>query len=130
MTQKELADRAGLTQGAISRIERGALVDVRSWTLGALAKVLGVSPDYLAGSAWRLAPKDTASMDTQLAEYVGMLALLPTDAANRVYGFISSELQRHREKEREKKQREEEEEADAHIARDTPSAPFGPDVKR
>jgi transcriptional regulator with XRE-family HTH domain len=125
MTQRQLAAEAGLTQAAISRIEGGKIRDVRSRTLDVLARILGVTPSYLAGRSDLLSPTEATRFEPQLAQYAGMLALLPPDAVNRVYGFISSEVARAKEaQEREGRGRWE-----PTAARDTPSEPFGPGSK-
>ena len=49
MTQQELANRAGLTQAAIARIEKARKPRVQLATVVAIAEVLGVSVDYLIG---------------------------------------------------------------------------------
>ena len=49
LTQRELADRMGMTNVTISRIEKNAVTDIRPDTLIELAKALDVSTDYLLG---------------------------------------------------------------------------------
>jgi transcriptional regulator with XRE-family HTH domain len=49
ITQGELAQRAGISQSYLSRIERGRISDVAMATVEALARALGVRPEYLAG---------------------------------------------------------------------------------
>ena len=49
LTQKELADRAGITQAAIARIEKGKRPQVSIGTLYALARALGASLDEWVG---------------------------------------------------------------------------------
>jgi transcriptional regulator with XRE-family HTH domain len=49
MNQDDLALKAGVSQSTISRIERGVLEDIPLTTIEALAKALGVRPEYLAG---------------------------------------------------------------------------------
>jgi transcriptional regulator with XRE-family HTH domain len=48
-TQKELADRAGVSQAIISRLETDDRTNVTSDVLKGLAKVLGCTTDYLVG---------------------------------------------------------------------------------
>jgi len=48
-TQEEVALRAQLPRQAISRLERGERIHVRSDVLGRLANALKVSADYLLG---------------------------------------------------------------------------------
>ena len=48
-TQKDLADRAGTTQAAIARIEKGKRPQVSVGTLYAIARALGASLDELVG---------------------------------------------------------------------------------
>jgi len=49
LTQQELADRAGVSQAIISRLETDDRDNVTSDVLKGLAKVLGCTTDYLVG---------------------------------------------------------------------------------
>ena len=49
LTQKELAERAGLTQVTIARLEKAKTPQVSLETIVAIAEMLGVSVDYLIG---------------------------------------------------------------------------------
>ena len=49
LTQQELANRAGLTQATIARIEKGRKPGLRLDTIVAIAEALGVSLDALVG---------------------------------------------------------------------------------
>ena len=49
LTQQELAERAGIPQSAVARIERGKRPQLSVGTLYAIAQALGVSTDYLLG---------------------------------------------------------------------------------
>ena len=49
LTQKELADRAGISQAIISRLETDDRTNVTSDVLKGLATVLGCTTDYLVG---------------------------------------------------------------------------------
>jgi len=48
-TQQELADRAGIPQSALARIERGNRPQLSVGTLYAIAQALQISTDYLLG---------------------------------------------------------------------------------
>ena len=48
-TQTELAERAGVSQTIISRLERKARTNVNADVLKGLAKALGCTTDYLVG---------------------------------------------------------------------------------
>jgi transcriptional regulator with XRE-family HTH domain len=48
-TQQELADRAGISQAIISRLENRARTNVNADVLKRLALVLGCTTDYLVG---------------------------------------------------------------------------------
>ena len=48
-TQKELADRAGISQPIISRLETDERSNVNASVLKGLAKALGCTTDYLVG---------------------------------------------------------------------------------
>ena len=61
LTQQELAERAGVTQATIARIERGRIPGFRVETLVMVAEALGVSVDYLLGR------KDTMDIDLEPA---------------------------------------------------------------
>jgi transcriptional regulator with XRE-family HTH domain len=49
LTQQELADRAGISQAIISRLERKVRANVNADVLKGLAKALGCTTDYLVG---------------------------------------------------------------------------------
>jgi transcriptional regulator with XRE-family HTH domain len=49
LTQQELADRAGISQPIISRLETDARSNVNADVLKRLATVLGCTTDYLVG---------------------------------------------------------------------------------
>lgn len=49
LTQTELAQRAGISQAIISRLERHRRGNVNADVLKALAKALGCTTDYLVG---------------------------------------------------------------------------------
>ena len=49
LTQQELAERAGVSQAIISRLETDSRDNVTSDVLKGLAKVLGCTTDYLVG---------------------------------------------------------------------------------
>jgi transcriptional regulator with XRE-family HTH domain len=49
LTQQELADRAGVSQAIISRLETDDRDNVTSDVLKGLAKALGCTTDYLVG---------------------------------------------------------------------------------
>lgn len=49
LNQQELAKAAGMTQGMLSRIERGLTPDPGARVLKGLARALGCSIDYLVG---------------------------------------------------------------------------------
>jgi transcriptional regulator with XRE-family HTH domain len=56
-SRETLAHHSGVSWSAIAQIESGRRKDVRSSTLSALATALGVSVDYLIGSATATAPR-------------------------------------------------------------------------
>ena len=56
-SRETLAHHSGVSWSAIAQIESGRRRDVRSSSLSALAKALGVSVDYLIGSAAATAPQ-------------------------------------------------------------------------
>jgi transcriptional regulator with XRE-family HTH domain len=49
LTQKELAERTGISANTIARLERGGVQDLRGNAIVRLANALGVSTDYLLG---------------------------------------------------------------------------------
>jgi transcriptional regulator with XRE-family HTH domain len=49
LTQHELAERAGVSQAIVSRLETDSRDNVTSDVLKGLAKVLGCTTDYLVG---------------------------------------------------------------------------------
>jgi transcriptional regulator with XRE-family HTH domain len=56
-SRETLAHHSGVSWSAIAQIESGRRKDVRSGTLAALARALGVTVDYLIGAAKATAPR-------------------------------------------------------------------------
>jgi transcriptional regulator with XRE-family HTH domain len=63
MNQKQLAEACEITQATISRIESGKVNQLKSDALMRLAKVLGVTVDYLVGKTERMTPDDVLESD-------------------------------------------------------------------
>jgi len=49
LTQQELADLAGVSQGMVARIEKGNVLDPSMTVVRKLALALGITSDYLIG---------------------------------------------------------------------------------
>ena len=69
LNQKQLADVSGITQATISRIESGKVKELKSQALKRLAKVLGVTVDYLVDRTDKLTPTDIIHSDIT-AKYI------------------------------------------------------------
>ena len=65
MTQKDLADAAGIPQATVSRIERGIIEQPRLEVLRRLAVALHVTVDYLAGRTQEMSASDVVISDPQ-----------------------------------------------------------------
>ncbi|HBZ87376.1 MAG: hypothetical protein A2509_12290 [Candidatus Edwardsbacteria bacterium RIFOXYD12_FULL_50_11] len=63
LTQKQLAEKAAITQATISRIESGNLVQLQSNSLKRLATALNVTTDYLIDSSSELSNEDIIKND-------------------------------------------------------------------
>lgn len=63
LTQKELATKAAITQGTISRLESGDLMQLQSKSLTRLAKALNVSIDYLVGDSDKISNEIIIKID-------------------------------------------------------------------
>jgi len=64
MNQKELAKASGITQGTISRIEKGQVLQLKSDALKRLAGALGVTMDYLGDKTHSLTTDDIIKSDS------------------------------------------------------------------
>ena len=60
-TQQQLAERTGLVQAAIAKLERARQAAVRADTVMALAEGLGCSADYLLGLSGEEADEEDAA---------------------------------------------------------------------
>ena len=69
MNQRELADKSGINQANISRIESEKVEQMMSEALGRLARALGVTVDYLVGRTEALTPDEIIQSDPT-AEYI------------------------------------------------------------
>ena len=67
MNQKQLAEKSGITQATISRIESGLVKQLKSDALRKLAEALGVPVDYLVDRTDTLTPDDVVSSDPDAA---------------------------------------------------------------
>ena len=67
LTQQELAERAGVSQAIISKIETDRRNNVTSDVLKGLAKVLGCTTDYLVG----MHEDDDSELEPAAVELVG-----------------------------------------------------------
>jgi transcriptional regulator with XRE-family HTH domain len=63
MNQKQLAQRSGIAQATISRIESEQVKELKSEALIRLAKALGVTVDFLVGKTDRLTYEDVVRAD-------------------------------------------------------------------
>ena len=65
-TQKQLADKVGLSPNTIARVERNLVETLRGDTIAKLARVLATSADYLLGlTDQRAQAKPRRKADTQ-----------------------------------------------------------------
>jgi transcriptional regulator with XRE-family HTH domain len=71
MSQVELARRIGISKTAMNQIESGDTEDPRVSRLRAIADILGVSMDYLAGRQGKDAPAAPAHPRRRTAASVG-----------------------------------------------------------
>ncbi len=86
-TQKELAERAGVTESTLSRIESGTTKQVDAIVLGKLAKALDTSTDYLLGLTSIRTPKYMDITKLGLSEEAAQQLLSPafkTEIVNRL----------------------------------------------
>ena len=86
-TQKELAERAGVTESTLSRIESGTTKQVDAIVLGKLAKALDTSTDYLLGLTSIRTPKYIDITKLGLSEEAARQLLSPafkTEIVNRL----------------------------------------------
>jgi len=67
MTQKNLADAAGIPQATVSRIERGIIQQPRLEVLRKLANALHVTVDYLIDQTQQMSAADTLAADNRAA---------------------------------------------------------------
>lgn len=83
-SQNALAERAGISQSIISRLERGLQTNVDAAVLVALARALTVSVDALLSDP----PVDHEYVVPELASAMGDLARLPEDDQRRVAAIL------------------------------------------
>ena len=86
-TQKELAERASVTESTLSRIESGITKQVDAIALGKIAKELGTSTDYLLGLTPIRTPKYIDITKLGLSELAARQLLSPsfnTEILNRL----------------------------------------------
>lgn len=69
LNQKQLAEKAGITQATISRIENGLVNQLKSEALKRLAVALSTTVDYLIGKTAKPTPDEVIAADKK-AEYI------------------------------------------------------------
>jgi transcriptional regulator with XRE-family HTH domain len=78
LSQAQLADKAGVTPGAISQIESGQRIPTIP-VLSGIAKVLGVSIDYLTGKSEKSELEDLLQQEKVQIFFRGFQELDPED---------------------------------------------------
>ena len=63
LTQKQLADKSGITQATISRIESGSVKELKSDALIRLSNALNVTIDFLVGKTNKLSSSEIIDND-------------------------------------------------------------------
>lgn len=87
MNQQELADRAGLTQATISRIESGRVEQLKSDALKQLAEALRVTMDYLVGRTSEVSSERLLESDPEAEELVQIYGELSPKNRRRIVEF-------------------------------------------
>ena len=87
MNQQELADRAGLTQATISRIESGQVEQLKSEALKQLAEALRVTMDYLVGRTGEVSLEELLGSDPAAEELVRLYGKLSPEHRRRIVEF-------------------------------------------
>lgn len=86
LTQKDVANRMGYTQGMIARWERGEVENMKRATMGTLANVLQTTPSYLMG--W---DNSAEILDTTTFRKIPILGRIsagnPLTAAEEIIGY-------------------------------------------
>ena len=77
-SQKELANRAGITESTLSRIENGVTKQIDATVLGKIAQTLETSADYLLGLSNIRTPKHIDVMKLGLSEGAARQLLSPS----------------------------------------------------
>ena len=97
LTQKELAERAGLTQATISRIEHGEVKQLKSKAVAALAKALKVTIEFLVGPGVRMGFEDTLSADETARVIFRGYERLPKEKREEVKNYVEFLLKKQKE---------------------------------
>ncbi len=106
MTQKDLADKAGIAQATISRIERGVLRQPKLDVLKHLAEALLVTVDYLTDRTEEMSESDVVDADPRAkAIFRGYQSLEEEDktALSIFVHYLQSQRNRRRDKKEEEK---------------------------
>jgi transcriptional regulator with XRE-family HTH domain len=79
LTQKELSQRAKLTQATISRLESGDLFQLQSNSLSRLASALNITIDYLVGNTNKLSTANIIDTDPKATTLINYYSSMPPD---------------------------------------------------
>jgi len=98
MTQAQLAQKSGLTQATISRIESGEVKQLKSAAIHNLAKALDVSVDFLVGDMPRMSFDDSLKSDSTAQAIFRGYEKLSEDEKKQVKDYIEFLVRQSRSK--------------------------------
>jgi len=88
MSQKQLAENAGVTQATISRIESGMVRQIRSDSLKRIATALCVTVDFLIDRTERQTPSDILESNQEASDVLRNFDKLSVEGKRQVMSFI------------------------------------------
>lgn len=100
MTQAKLAEKAGLTQATISRIESGEVQQLKSVAMQSLARALDVSVDFLVGDRPRMTFDETLEADENARVIFRGYEKLPEDRKKQLRDYVEFLLSQDKTKSR------------------------------
>ncbi len=88
LTQRDVANRAMISQASVSRLESDLTLQLKSNALSRLAQALNTTIDHLVGKEDLLTPEDILRSDPTIGELLKLYSVLDAEDRQYVLGWM------------------------------------------